>query len=75
VVTATGGHNTRVSLAALIATRPGCQARLIYRTHHSGRWDGGRKGFTETGYVRFLDAAHQQLNGPAVLVWDNWLFF
>jgi DDE superfamily endonuclease len=66
----TGRHNTRVSLAALIATRPGCQPRLIYRTHRGRRGDG-RKGFTETDYARFLDAAHQQLNGPIVLVWDN----
>ena len=29
VVTVTGGHDTRVSLAALIAIRPGCQPRLI----------------------------------------------
>jgi hypothetical protein len=39
VVTVTGGHNTRVSLAALIATRPGHQARLIYRTR-TGRRHG-----------------------------------
>lgn len=71
VVTVTGGHNTRVSLAALIATRPGCQPRLIYRTHLGGRRDGRRKGFTEADYARLLDAAHQQLNGPVVLVWDN----
>ena len=32
VVKVTGGHNTRVSLAALIATRPGHRTRLIYRT-------------------------------------------
>jgi hypothetical protein len=70
VVTVTGGHDTRVSLAALIATRPGCRPRLIYRTHHVRRGDK-RKGFTETDYARFLDAAHQQLNGPVVLVWDN----
>ena len=70
VVTVTGGHNTRVSLAALIATRPGSRPRLIYRTHHARRGDK-RKGFTETDYARFLDAAHQQLNGPVVLVWDN----
>ena len=67
----TGGSNTRVSLAALIATRPGYQARLIFRTHLGGRRDDRRKGFTETDYARFLDAAHQQLNGPVVLVWDN----
>jgi putative transposase len=71
VVTVTGGHNTRVSLAALIATQPGHQARLIYRTHLGGRRDDRRKGFTETDYARFLDDAHQQLNGPVVLVWDN----
>ena len=72
VVTVTGGHNARVSLTALTATRPGCRARLIYRTL-TGRRHGEdqRKGFTETDYARFLDAAHQQLNGPLVLVWDN----
>ena len=71
VVTVTGGSNTRVSLAALIATRPGCQPRLIYRTHRGGRRDDQRKGFTETDYARLLDAAHQQLGGPLVVVWDG----
>jgi len=70
VVTVTGGHDTRVSLAALIAIRPGCGPRLIYRTHRARRGDK-RKGFTETDYARLLDAAHQQLGGPLVLVWDN----
>ena len=70
VVKVTGGHDTRVSLAALIATRPGCQPRLIYRTHRARRGDK-RKGFTETDYARFLDAAHQQLGGPVVLIWDG----
>jgi hypothetical protein len=70
VVKVTGGHDTRVSLAALIAVRPGCRPRLIFRTHHSRRGDK-RKGFTETDYTRFLDAAHQQLGGPLVLVCDN----
>jgi DDE superfamily endonuclease len=70
VVTVTGGHDTRVSLAALIAVRPGCGPRLIFRTHRARRADK-RKGFTETDYARFLDAAHQQLGGPLVLVWDN----
>jgi putative transposase len=30
-----------------------------------------RKGFTETGFAQLLDAAHQQLAGPLVVVWDN----
>ena len=65
----TGGSNKRVSLAALIAAKPGHQARLIYRVH-AGRPRGDRrKGFTETDYARLLDAAHQQLGGPLVVVW------
>jgi putative transposase len=70
VVTVTGGHDTRVSLAALLAVKPGQRPRLIYRTHRARRGDK-RKGFTEHEYSRLLDAAHQQLGGPVVLVWDN----
>jgi transposase len=66
----TGGHDTRVSLAALIATRPGCRPRVIYRTHRARRGDQ-RKGFTEADYARILDAARQQLGGPLVVVWDG----
>ena len=68
----TGGHNTRVSLAALIAVKPGQRPRLIYRVHRSraGRKDP-RKGFTEADYAALLDAARHQLGGPLVVVWDN----
>jgi DDE superfamily endonuclease len=61
-----------VSLAALIAVKPGQRPRLIYRVHRSrpGRKDK-RKGFTETDYARLLDDARQQLGGPLVVVWDN----
>jgi hypothetical protein len=72
VVKVTGGHNSRVSLAALIAVKPGRRPRLIYRVHR-GRAGGKdqRKGFTEAGYAALLDAAHQQPGGPLVVVWDN----
>jgi hypothetical protein len=70
VVTVTGGHNKRVSLAALIAVKPGCRTRLIYRVHHARRRGDKRKGFTETDYARLLDDAHQQLGGPVVVVWE-----
>jgi putative transposase len=70
VVKVTGSSNRRVSVAALIAVKPGQRPRLIYRTH-TGRRKDGRKGFTETSYARLLDAAHQQLHGPLVVVWDN----
>jgi len=73
VVKVTGGSNKRVSLAALIAIKPGCRPRLIYRVHKSRRRRGKdqRKGFTEADYARLLDAAHQQLGGPIVVIWDN----
>ena len=71
-VTAVGAK--RVSVAALIAARPGAagRARLIYRTHlDRGHGKDRRKGFKETHYARLLDAAHQELGGAIVLVWDN----
>jgi putative transposase len=72
VVKVTGGSNRRVWLAALLCIKPGHRPRLIYRVHHARRRrTGQRKGFTETGYARLLDAAHQQLGGPLVVVWDN----
>jgi transposase len=72
VVKVTGTSNKRVSIAALIAVKPGCRPRLVYRVHTSaGRGATRRKGFSETDYARRLDAAHQQLGGPLVVVWDN----
>ena len=63
----------RVNLAGLIAFRPGRNPRvhLIHRTCvYRGR-KGEKKGFDEHDYIRLLDAAHQQLRAPIVLVWDN----
>jgi transposase len=72
VVKVSGGSNRRVSLAALVCIKPGQRPRLIYRVHRARRRrNDPRKGFTETDFARLLDAAHQQLRGPIVLVWDN----
>jgi DDE superfamily endonuclease len=70
VVRVTARNSPRLSLAALLATRPGHRPRLIYRTYR-GRRGGRRKGFTEADYAALLDAAHRQLGGPIVLIWDN----
>jgi DDE superfamily endonuclease len=72
VVRVTAAISPRLSVAALLAIKPGSRPRLIYRTHRGGR--GGmsrRKGFTEAEYAALLDAAHRQLGGPIVLVWNN----
>jgi transposase len=72
VVRVTAANSPRLSVAALIAVKPGHRPRLIYRTHPGRRRrPGGRKGMTEADYARLLDAARQQLGGPIVLVWDN----
>ncbi|GAA4242291.1 hypothetical protein GCM10022254_74760 [Actinomadura meridiana] len=68
-LTSRGTH--RISLAALLAVKPGEPPRLIYRAHaYRGRKDE-KKGFDEGDYIRLLDTAHQQLGGPIIVVWDN----
>ncbi|WUW42780.1 transposase [Micromonospora rifamycinica] len=50
---------------------PGQRSRFIYRTIvHRGR-KNERRSFSERDYIALLDAAHQQLDGPIVCVWDN----
>ncbi|MFJ4783620.1 transposase [Streptomyces sp. NPDC088794] len=72
VVRVPAAGTKRVSMAALICTKAGRRPRLIYRIHlDRGPAKDRRKGFTEIDYARLLDAAHQQLGGPVVLVWDN----
>jgi hypothetical protein len=73
VVRVTAQNSPRLSVAALLAVKPGHRPRLIYRTHRArrGRREARRRGFTEADYVTLLDAAHRQLGGPIVLVWDN----
>lgn len=63
----------RVNLAGLIAFRPGPspRVRLIHRCRVYHGWKNEPKGFDEHDYIRLLDAAHQQLRAPIVLVWDN----
>src|SRR3954466_16225169 len=70
VVRVTAAISPRLSVAALVATKPGQRPRLLYRTRR-GRRGSRRKGFTEADYAALLDAAHRQLGGPLVLVWDN----
>lgn len=71
VITVSGKGSGRISLAGLVCVKPGQRARLIYRAIvHRGR-KGERRSFAHTDYIALIDAAHQQLGGPIVLVWDN----
>lgn len=71
IVKVTGKGSGRISIAGLTCYRPGRRSRFIYRMMvHKGR-KGEKKGFREPDFAALLDAAHQQLDGPIVLVWDN----
>jgi putative transposase len=71
IVKVTGKGGVRVSVAGLCCYQPGQPSRLIYRTLvYRGR-KGEPKGFREPELIRLLDAAHQQLQAPIVLVWDG----
>ena len=73
MVKVTAAGTKRVSLAGLLAVKPGAEnaPRFIHRCiDYHGR-KNEKKGFAEEDYIRLLDAAHQQLGGPIVLVWDN----
>jgi transposase len=71
VVAVSGRGSGRISIAGLTCYRPGRRSRLIYRTLRHRARKGTRRSFAETDYIRLLDAAHQQLGGPIVLIWDN----
>ncbi len=71
MVTVSGAGSGRVSVAGLLATKPCQHPRLIYRTRPYHGRKGEPKGFTEADYAALLDATHQYLGGPLVLVWDN----
>ena len=71
VIPVSGKGSGRVSIAGLVCLKPGHRSRLFYRTvAHRGR-KGERRSFAETDYIALLDAAHQQLQAPIVVIWDN----
>jgi hypothetical protein len=71
VIEVSGRKCGRVTVAGLICYRPGQRSRLLYRLHVHHRRAGENASFTETDYIGLLDAAHQQLGAPIVLIWDS----
>lgn len=71
MVRISGGGSGRISLAGLVCLKTGERTRLIYRMVVYHRRKGEKKGFAEADYAALLDAAHRQLGGNIVLVWDN----
>ncbi|WP_204062463.1 transposase [Planobispora siamensis] len=71
VVRVRGRSRRRISITALTCDKPGRRSRLIYRPRHDDGRRDGRKSFSWRDYRDLLIAAHQQLGGPIVLVWDS----
>jgi len=71
VIPVSGKGSGRISIAGLTCYRPGERSRLIYRTIVHRNRKGERRSFSERDYIGLLDAAHQQLDGPIVVIWDN----
>lgn len=71
VVSVSGKGSGRVSVAGLIATRPGLRTRLSFRirVYHGRKHEP--KGLREADYIGLLCAVHTQLRAPIILVWDN----
>ncbi|MEV7676933.1 transposase, partial [Streptomyces sp. NPDC088752] len=51
--------------------KPGHRSRLVYRPHRDDDRRDRRKSFSWRDCRDLLIAAHQQLGGPIVLIWDN----
>jgi transposase len=70
VIRVRGRSRRRLSVAALTCYKLGERPRLIYRPAPDERADG-RKSFAWSDYRDLIIAAHAQLDGPIVLIWDN----
>jgi putative transposase len=71
VIPVSGKGSGRISVAGLVCVKPGQRTRLLYRVKVHRPRKGERHSFAETDYVALLDAAHQYLKAPIVLIWDN----
>ncbi|MEV4249817.1 transposase [Streptosporangium canum] len=71
LVRVTGKGYGRVALAGLVCAQVGRRTRLMYRTLIRRGRPVEVKGFGPRQFTALLDAAHAQLGGSIVLVWDN----
>ncbi|WP_457784956.1 IS630 family transposase [Streptomyces mirabilis] len=70
-VTVSGRRSGRLSVAGLIAMRPGSRTRLCHRlrTHPAGK--GKRRSIGERDFIALVDGVHHLVKAPIVLVWDR----
>ncbi|WP_238020140.1 transposase [Dactylosporangium sp. AC04546] len=71
VIAVSGKGSGRISVAGLVCVKPGHRTHLLYRIKVHRARKGERRSFAETDYAALLDAAHQYLKAPIVVIWDN----
>ncbi|MFI5670975.1 transposase [Streptomyces sp. NPDC051704] len=71
VVTVSGRRSGRLSVAGLVAVRPGFRTPLCHRliTHPSGK--GKHRSMGERDFIALIEGAHQLVKAPIVLVWER----
>ncbi|GAA1545301.1 hypothetical protein GCM10009730_62980 [Streptomyces albidochromogenes] len=72
VIRVRGRSRRRTSVAALCCYKPGEKSRLIHRPRTHLLLKGARKSFSWKDYRDLLVRAHIQLDGPIVVVWDQY---
>ncbi|MCX4515987.1 transposase [Streptomyces sp. NBC_01619] len=72
-MTVSGRRSGRLSVAGVIAMRPGSRTRLCHRlrTHPAGKGKGKRRSMGERDVIALIDGVHQLVKAPIVLVWDR----
>ncbi|MFH8507795.1 IS630 family transposase [Streptomyces flaveolus] len=71
IVTVSGRRSGRLSVAALIAIRPGSRTRLCHRLRVHRAGSSARRSMGERDFIALVDGVHQLVKAPIVLVWDR----
>ncbi|MFG2821500.1 transposase [Kitasatospora sp. NPDC048365] len=71
VVTVSGRRSGRLSVAGLIAMRPGSRTRLCHRVLANPAGRGKRRSMGECDFIALVDGVHHLVKAPIVLVWNR----
>ncbi|WUJ00934.1 winged helix-turn-helix domain-containing protein [Streptomyces sp. NBC_00391] len=67
-VTVSGRRSGRLSVAGMIAMRPGSRTRLCHRLRTHGAGKGKRRIMGERDFIALIDGIHHLVKAPIVLV-------
>ncbi|WP_435846320.1 transposase [Streptomyces flaveolus] len=71
IVTVSGRRSGRLSVAGLVAIRPGSRTRLCHRLRVHRAGSRAHRSTGERDFIALVDGIHQLVKAPIVLVWDR----